>query len=434
MWGSSGIIPCDYLLEDPISSKSETLISTAALSPVAQVGSLTVKGWLQFAQLRYEKCELGEAREAYEAALKLAKRTGDSSGMMEALSGLLRSASDALDSVASERWERELSAHMNGNDAEVPAMAWYCRGVVSRRQNRWIEAQRSVHRYLKEVRKLPASHSEDAESRGWVMLAMLLWNRGHKRRAEWLCHWIAQRFDDSKHRGATGLAFLVLGNICESSRDFDGALGWYHRAHGSFLKQHHWYYYLYVLYAYARVYRMQENFTQARLYLDLLDQATDNGTLASDFAYLRREVESERLKLDQDTVDVAIDSRQCILETREKGVISIGKQYVLLHILEELVHAHRAESEEHERGLSKAEIIRKVWKDKYRPEAHDNKLYYNINRLRKLIEPDIRKPKYLLNWKDGYRLAPGLRVRWVGGGFGSSSTHEKNQGNSNASR
>ena len=61
-----------------------------------------------------------------------------------------------------------------------------------------------------------------------------------------------------------------------------------------------------------------------------------------------------------------------------------------------------------ERGLSKAEIIQHVWSEPYRPEAHDNKLYYNINRLRKLIEPDVRKPQYLLNWKEGYRLAPGF--------------------------
>ncbi|NDD91733.1 hypothetical protein EBZ37_06585, partial [bacterium] len=49
-----------------------------------------------------------------------------------------------------------------------------------------------------------------------------------------------------------------------------------------------------------------------------------------------------------------------------------------------------------------------------RPLAHDNKLYYNINRLRRLIEPDMKQPQYLLNWKEGYRLAPGLRVQVVG--------------------
>jgi hypothetical protein len=133
----------------------------------------------------------------------------------------------------------------------------------------------------------------------------------------------------------------------------------------------------------------------------------------------------ERARLDHDTVDILVDSRHCTLEIREKGEVSIGKQYVLLHILEELMLAHRSAGSDHERGLSKAEIIRKVWKEKYRPDQHDNKLYYNINRLRKLIEPDLRKPKYLLNWKEGYRLAPELKIQWIGGGFRGSESEPK---------
>jgi DNA-binding winged helix-turn-helix (wHTH) protein len=86
-----------------------------------------------------------------------------------------------------------------------------------------------------------------------------------------------------------------------------------------------------------------------------------------------------------------------------------------------LSKAHGRNGEDLERGLSKAEIIEHVWKEAYRPEAHDNKLYYNINRLRKLIEPDVRNPQYLLNWKEGYRLAPGLRVLLLTNGNGGGT-------------
>jgi DNA-binding winged helix-turn-helix (wHTH) protein len=129
---------------------------------------------------------------------------------------------------------------------------------------------------------------------------------------------------------------------------------------------------------------------------------------------LLSEIQAERTRLEQDAVDLLIDSRRCLVQTRESGSIALGKQYVLLQILEALSHAHGRPGEDDERGLSKAEIIQRVWKESYRPEAHDNKLYYNINRLRKLIEPDVRKPQYLLNWKEGYRLAPGLKVHLVG--------------------
>jgi DNA-binding winged helix-turn-helix (wHTH) protein len=87
---------------------------------------------------------------------------------------------------------------------------------------------------------------------------------------------------------------------------------------------------------------------------------------------------------------------------------------VLLDILKALSEAHEAGKDG--KGLTKAEIIQQVWRENYRPEAHDNKLYYNINRLRKLIEPNMKSPVFLLNWKEGYRLAPGLNVQVISSG------------------
>jgi hypothetical protein len=203
---------------------------------------------------------------------------------------------------------------------------------------------------------------------------------------------------------------MLLGNIAERARDFESALLHFQRAHGAFLGEHNWYSHLYILYGYARLRRHAQDYAQAYWYLDLLEKATE----APEFGLLRREILGERAKLEQDAVDLMIDSRHGIVQTRESGQISLGKQYVLLHILEELSAAHGRPGSDRERGLSKAEIIERVWNEAYRPEAHDNKLYYNINRLRKLLEPDVRKPQYLLNWKEGYRLAPGLKVQIVG--------------------
>ena len=140
----------------------------------------------------------------------------------------------------------------------------------------------------------------------------------------------------------------------------------------------------------------------------------DKAASAPEFGLLRREVAAERSRLEQDAVDLLIDSRKGTIRTRENSQVSLGKQYVLLHILEALSDAHGRSGNDQERGLSKAEIIEYVWKESYRPDVHDNKLYYNINRIRKLIEPNVREPQYLLNWKEGYRLAPGLRIHYVG--------------------
>ncbi len=370
-----------------------------------------VRNWLQLAQLRYEKCELAEARVAFELALDRADRDGDLRSVMEAIAGLLRLAADACDEEQIRHWDQELDLLMARHKRQVPPMAWYCKGVIARRAGDFGKAQRFVHRYVRLVRANPAAHPEEAEAKGWVLLATLLWARGRVRRARWLAEQILSWPEGIRLRSIRGLTEMLLGNISEESRELDEALKWFQRAHASFLGEHNWYYHLYVLYGYARVYRKQQNYSQAYWYLDLLDKATPG----TEFGLLKKEIAAERSRLEQDAVDLLIDSRQGMIKTRESGQISLRKQYVLLHILEALSGAHGKEGDDADRGLSKAEIIEKVWNESYRPEAHDNKLYYNINRLRKLIEPDVRKPQYLLNWKEGYRLAPGLKVQFVGG-------------------
>jgi DNA-binding winged helix-turn-helix (wHTH) protein len=378
----------------------------------------TVNDWLQLAQLRAEKCELAEARLNYVACHQEAQRRKDLRGQMEALAGLLRLAGEALDEESIAKYDRELDQLIRRHPKKVPPMAWFCKGFVARTENEPRAAQIFFHRYLRSVRReaaegsrIPCAIHGDPDAciaKGWIALATTLWERGHHARARWVAEEVQRRYGEI--RGILGLCSLLLGNIAERRREYDEALGHFQNAHGAFLGEHNWYYHLYVLYGYARLRRHAQNYAQAYWYLELLDKATQ----AREFGLLRREILKERGKLEQDAVDLLIDSRQAVVRTRESGDISLGKQYVLLHILEELSEAHGRPGGDRDRGLSKAEIIERVWNEAYRPEAHDNKLYYNINRLRKLLEPDVRKPQYLLNWKEGYRLAPGLRIQLVG--------------------
>lgn len=405
------------------STSSEKLATKSAKATAKS--RVSISNLLMLAQLQAEKCELIEARAAYDLALDEAKRWGDLRATMEALSGLLRLAGEALDELEVRRLENELDSLMKQSPKQIPAMAWYCKGAIAYRQGSDILlAQRYFHRYLRLIQQDPTSVSvsklvsaEEAEARGWIMLAYVLWQRGCLRRTLWLAEELLRRFEGKKLRGIHGMLYLILGTVAERQKHYDVSLRWFQKAHVVFLSEHNWYYHLYVLYGYARLARLQQNYAQAYWHLDLIDKAA-NGP---EFGLLRREIATERCRLEQDAVDLLIDSRQCVIKTRDGGEIALGKQYVLLHILEVLSHAHRREGDDRERGLSKAEIIERVWNESYRPEAHDNKLYYNINRLRKLIEPDVRNPQYLLNWKEGYRLAPGLRIHFVGGAGSAGS-------------
>jgi DNA-binding winged helix-turn-helix (wHTH) protein len=410
--------------------------SQVSASMKRQMLAPSARQLLQMAQMRSEKCELKEARENYQIAFEIAKSESDLRVMMEALAGLLRLAGEALDEEAIQRLEHELDAMMEAHPKQVPPMAWYCKGIIARGRRDCLLAQRHNHRFLRAIRKEVAQSeknskgpahvlddlisNEDLIARGWVMMATLLWQRNHLKRSLHLIQILLLRFEARNLRGVNGMLYHLTGSVYERQRKFEEALQWYQKAHAAFLASHSWYYHLYVLYAYARLARHQRNFPQAYWYLDLIEKATTS----AEFGLLKREIVTEKSRLESDAVDLLVDSRQCIIQTREAGEIALGKQYVLLHILEALSRAHHGSESDRERGLSKAEIIEQVWKEKYRPEAHDNKLYYNINRLRKLIEPDVHKPKYLVNWREGYRLAPGLKVQFVGGASGASQKNE----------
>lgn len=382
--------------------------------------------FLDVARLQSEKCELRQAGETYAHLLKQAKKLGDFRMIMEALAGLLRLAGEALDEKAIQRWDEELNEFMKAHPRQIPPMVWYCKGAVARYQGELLLAQRHVHRYLWAVRT-SRPHGESSagdELRGWVMLAILLQQRKCLKRSHWLVEELLRRFDTvnggNDLNPYKGILFLLLGTLHERRKDFKTALRWFQMSHSHFLANHHWYNHLYALYGYARIERQQQNFTQAYFYLNLVDKAASG----AEFGLLRREIASERIRLESEAVDLLIDSRRGLVKTRENGEVPLRKQYVLLHILEALTLAHRKPGNDRDRGLSKAEIIKYVWKEPYEASVHDNKLYYNINRLRKLIEPDVRQPQYLLNSQAGYRLAPGLKVQLLG-----SHDHSIERGN-----
>ncbi len=409
--------------------------------------SASIQNWLLLGQLRSEKCELAEARIAYEMALKHAKRQNDLRGIMEALSGLLRLSSEAYNTQLITETRAELQKHIDRArelKEPIPPTGWYCQAVTAYSLERFNEAQRYVRIYIRELIRekqtycnrypeIPVGDEGDefqerirqydlAEAKGWALLVFITVIRGMIQRAWLLVDTLLARYEHQNLRSMNGMLYLAKGGLLEMQKNYDEAYKYFQKAHGAFLGEHNWFYHLYVLFGYARIARYQKKFQEAYWHLDLIEKVAQG----PEFGLIQHEIKKERERLQNEAIDLLIDSRHCLIKTKDDREIALGKQYVLLQILEALYLAHREEGDSRERGLSKAEIIQYVWSEKYRPEAHDNKLYYNINRLRKLIEPDVKNPTYLLNWKEGYRLAPGLKVQFIGGKGSNDSSFVPN--------
>jgi len=370
---------------------------------------------IEYARMLFEKCEIGMAKRASLEAYAQAKEVSDSKALIEAIILLVRMSAEAANAAEVEKWGTELEAAMlSAKDDDLP-MAWYCKGVVASYRNDIRSSQtyylRAAHAIRKVIGENPSKEMLIEYAKIWSCIANELRENGKRKRSLALALALWKRFEGQGITGAEGALAMVQGLLREDVGDFDQAYRWYQKAHAAYLEDRNWFAHLYVQFAYARIERKIRNFAQAYWHLDLIEKATRGSELGNLISLIK----SERQTLETDAIDLLIDSRKCEVTTREHKEMPLGKQYVLLGILEALTNAHSKNAADEDRGLSKADIIERVWKERYRPEVHDNKLYYNINRLRKLIEPDMKHPKYLLNWKEGYRLAPGLRVHYIGG-------------------
>jgi tetratricopeptide (TPR) repeat protein len=105
----------------------------------------------------------------------------------------------------------------------------------------------------------------------------------------------------------------------------------------------------------------------------------------------------------QTSFDLIFDEANHAVLEKKLGRIDFKNQFILLDLLRLFV-----QNQGH--IYSKEYLVENVWKQPYDPAIHDNKIYVTIKRLRKLIEPDYEKPKYIFRAKNGYYMNKAARV------------------------
>lgn len=159
----------------------------------------------------------------------------------------------------------------------------------------------------------------------------------------------------------------------------------------------------YLLWALGRTYSESGDKDMARTYLTLANRSIDpkNQVRLSRLVKL----ELEHLGGDIETsFDLVFDELNHAVTEKKMGKIDFKNQFILLDLLKLFVQNPGA-------VFSKEYLVENVWKQPYDPAVHDNKIYVTIKRLRKLIEPDYDKPKYIFRAKNGYYMNKTARVQ-----------------------
>ncbi len=107
----------------------------------------------------------------------------------------------------------------------------------------------------------------------------------------------------------------------------------------------------------------------------------------------------------QTNFDVLFDETNHLVVEQKIGRIDFKNQFILLDLLKLFIQNQGV-------IFSKEYLVENVWKQPYDPSVHDNKIYVTIKRLRKLIEPEYDKPKYLFRAKNGYYFNKAVKVHF----------------------
>ncbi len=102
-------------------------------------------------------------------------------------------------------------------------------------------------------------------------------------------------------------------------------------------------------------------------------------------------------------IDIEIDQNTHYVREKHLGEIPFYNKFTLMRLLCLL-------AEKPGKEFSKEDLAKEIWGQEYNPLRHDNNIYININRLRKLIEPNPRENRYIMNGSRGYYFNPAMKV------------------------
>ncbi|KYG66541.1 hypothetical protein AZI86_05715 [Bdellovibrio bacteriovorus] len=142
----------------------------------------------------------------------------------------------------------------------------------------------------------------------------------------------------------------------------------------------------------------------ARTYISLAQRSID-GENQRRLARMARALTEKIGGETQSNFDLIFDESNHSVVEKKLGRIDFKNQFILLDLLRLFVQNQG-------QIYSKEYLVENVWKQPYDPAIHDNKIYVTIKRLRKLIEPDYEKPKYIFRAKNGYYMNKAARVHF----------------------
>ncbi len=195
---------------------------------------------------------------------------------------------------------------------------------------------------------------------------------------------------------------MLNAHILRKMKKYDQALEILWECYGTLREAKNMFSYLCLLYGMGLTYKEAGELDLARMYLQLAIKSVDPVNLPILYAQIETQLKEMGLAAKED-FDLVFDSINNSVVEKKKGKVDFKNQFILLDMLRLFMKTPG-------QIYPKEALVKQIWKQDYDPNVHDNKIYVTIKRLRKLIEPDFDKPKYIFRAKNGYYLSKTTRI------------------------
>ena len=152
----------------------------------------------------------------------------------------------------------------------------------------------------------------------------------------------------------------------------------------------------------GKTYIHLQNHKQAHTFLNLAKKSVDERNFKQMSQLI--ELQLQQLKnIQSSDYDLIVNLGNHSIVERNKGKISFKSQYILMDLFKIFLNHPGA-------VYSKEKIAEELWREKYDPHVHNNKIYVTIKRLRELMEPNCQSPTYIFRNKEGYYFNKDVKV------------------------
>ncbi len=354
---------------------------------------------MELGKLYYERCDFVVAIEKYKLAAQLAFSGKDYEKYLKCQNHLLRMYAEREDAEAINSTKEALQDLVLKEGFELNSKTYYTLGICASYKGQFDVAldyfQKSLAIALASDQKADICYAING-------LAVTYFSLDRLSEALKEIYNLQVFFQVMQLRDLKLSSQMLNGNIFRKMKKHEQALEIFWDCYDLLREEKNLYMYIQLLYWTASTYRDSGETDMARMYFRLAKKSADPQNLR----YLSRHIDAQLAELgvtSKEDYDLVFDAGSHSVLERKKGRVDFKNQFILLDMLRLFMR---------QPGFvySKEFLVKQVWKQEYDPAVHDNKIYVTIKRLRKLIEPDYEKPRYIFRAKNGYYLNKNTKV------------------------